>query len=398
MNNLVLEAQAMENELIKWRRHLHQNAEIGMDVSATAAFVKDQLEEMGCVANYIGVTGVTAVVGDEKKGKCFLLRADMDALPIVEETDLEFKSRNGNMHACGHDLHTVMLLGAAKLLRAYENEIDGCVKLMFQPAEETLEGANILVNEGILEKPKVDAAAMFHVMLGTPMPTGFVVVPNGGVFSSACDWFEILIEGKGGHGASPEKTIDPLNVVAHIHIALQSISSREVSSDDNAVVTIGVMEGGTVSNVIPDSAMLKGTVRTFNEETRKFIVGRIKEIADNTAKTFRAKAITNFTIECPSVNSDSKVANDVFNSLNDVFGPLVSDSDSIKMPRMSGSEDFAFISQKVPSVMMFISAGSVDEGYTYSLHNPSTVFNEKVLCQGATAYAISAMGWLAKNK
>ena len=397
MEKFIAEAKALENELVAWRRHIHQNPETDMDVQNTAAFVKSKLEEMGYEASYLAKTGVTAIAGGKKPGKCFLLRADMDALPIIEETDVEFKSTNGSMHACGHDFHTAMLLGAAKLLKAHEDEIDGCVKFMFQPAEESLKGARAMVEAGILETPAVDAAAMFHVAAGTPLPTGFIVVPDGGTFSAASDWFEINIEGKGGHGAMPEVTVDPLNVMSHIHLALQAINSREISAGDSAVVTVGMMTGGTTSNVIPDTAVMQGTIRTFDEEVRKFICERIKDISENIAKTFRARAEVTITVGCPSVVCDGAVANDIRSSLTDVFGMEVLDLSLLGTQKMNGSEDFSYISQKIPAVMMLLSAGSADDGYDYPLHHPKAKFDEGALSQGAAAYAVAALGWLTKN-
>ena len=398
MKKIVDEAIALQNELVAWRRHIHQNPEIGMEVQNTAVFVKSKLEEMGYDVNYIAGTGVTAIAGGQKPGKCFLLRADMDALPIIEEADVEFKSENGNMHACGHDLHTSMLLGAAKLLKAHEDEIDGCVKLMFQPAEETLKGANAMVEAGILENPTVDAAAMFHVATGTPLPVGAIIVPNGGTFSAASDWFEITIFGQGGHGAMPEVTVDPLNVMAHTHLALQAINSRELSAASNAVITVGKMAGGTTSNVIPDTAELHGTIRTFNEESRSFILERIKDISENTARAFRAKAEAGFINGCPSVVCDGDVASDIRAGLIDVFGSGIIDPSVIGMRNMNGSEDFAFVSQKVPSVIMLLSAGSTENGYVCPLHHPKAKFDESALPYGAAAYAIAALSWLSKNK
>lgn len=398
MEKLMADAQALQLEMVEWRRHIHQNPEIGMALPKTAAFVKEKLEQMGYDAQYVAGTGVTAVAGGKKPGKCFLIRGDMDALPVPEEADVDFKSTNGNMHACGHDFHTAMLLGAAKLLKAREDEIDGCVKFMFQPAEETLEGAKAMIEDGLLENPKVDAAAMLHVGSGVPMPSGVVIVPGGGAFSAASDWFEIHIEGKGGHGAMPEATVDPLNVAAHLHIALQAIQSREISASDRAVVTVGMMAGGTTSNVIPDTAVLKGTIRTFDEEVRKFVIERIRAIAGGVAQTFRAKVRTEIVAGCPTVVCDGAVADDIRSSLQAVLGQAVPDPAALGSIKMGGSEDFAFVSQKVPAVMMTIAAGSPDEGYMYPVHHPKATFNEAILAQGAATYAIAAMGWLSKNK
>lgn len=397
MDDLYTQAIQLQEEMVLWRRHLHENPEVGMDVSATAAFVTARLKEMGYAPASIAGTGVTALVGGNKPGKCFLLRADMDALPISEETSLDFKSTNGYMHACGHDFHTAMLLGAAKLLKAHEDALEGTVKLMFQPAEENLKGAKALVDAGILENPKVDAAAMFHVAVGLPMPTGTIVVPDAGPLNAASDWFEINIRGKGGHGAVPEKTVDPLNVAAHTHIALQTIHSRELSAKDTAVLTIGMMAGGSTNNVIPDTAVLKGTIRTYDETVRQFLIKRIREISENTAKTFRAEAMVDILIGCPAVVCDGNIARDVRSSLQEVFGSDVPDPAALGDLTSNASEDFAFVAQRVPAVMMSISAGSPEEGFENPIHHPKVTFNEAVLSKGAAAYAIAAMGWLHRN-
>ncbi len=397
MQKLLQEAQEMQNDLIAWRRYLHQNPELDMNLPVTSAFVKDKLESMGYDASYVLGSGITAIAGGIKPGKCIMLRADMDALPLQEQADVEFKSLNGNMHACGHDLHTTMLLGAAKILKANEDEIEGSVKLVFQPAEESMTGAREMLEAGILENPKVDAAVMIHVIPGTRLSSGTIIVPGGGPFSAASDWFDIVIEGKGGHGAMPESTVDPLNVMSHIHIALQTIISREISATETVVLTVGQMQGGERANIIPNTALMKGSIRTYNPVVRQFIFKRICDIADQTAQTFRASADTSIIDGCPSVVIDTNISEDVQQSLIEVFGEdLVADSSVLG--KMSASEDFGYISEQVPSLTMLLSAGSADEGYSNPLHHPGARFNEDVLAIGAAAYAISAIRWLNKNK
>jgi len=397
MQALVQEAQDMRNDLSSWRRYLHQNPELDMNLPVTSAFVKDKLESMGYDTSYVIDSGITAIAGGRKPGKCIMLRADMDALPLQEQSDVEFKSFNGNMHACGHDLHTTMLLGAAKLLKAHEDEIEGSVKFMFQPAEELMTGAQAMLEAGILKNPKVDAAVMIHVLPGTPLSSGTILVPDGGLFSAASDWFDIVINGKGGHGAMPESTVDPLNVMSHIHIALQAIISRELSAAETAVITVGELHGGEKANVIPNTAVMKGSIRTYNHQVRQFIFQRIGDIAYQTAKAFRASADINFVEGCPSVRIDAKVSEDVKQSLVEVFGQDRVVGSSV-LGKMSASEDFGYISEKVPALTMLLSAGSTDEGYANSLHSPKAVFNEDVLPIGAAAYAIAALDWLSKNK
>lgn len=254
------EALAIKNEIVENRKHFHQNPELGLELPMTAAYVEEKLKEMGYEPKRIGDCGIVAIAG-KKEGKCFLIRGDMDALPVEEMADVDYKSTNGKMHACGHDCHTANMLGAAKLLKEHEDEIEGKVKLMFQPAEETMDGAKMMVEGGVLENPKVDAALGAHVFTNMDLPVGTVLMSGTDSKMAAVDWFTIKITGKGCHGAMPNDGIDPLNVMAHIHIALQAINARMMDPSDNIVLTIGQMHGGHTSNVIPSDAEMSGTIR-----------------------------------------------------------------------------------------------------------------------------------------
>jgi hippurate hydrolase len=203
MFDIIAEAQSFEQDLVRWRRHIHGFAELGMDVPKTSAFVAKELEAMGYAPQFVAGTGVVAMVGPEKGKGVLLLRADMDALPIREDNDLDFKATNGNCHACGHDLHTAMLLGAARILKRHEKELTCRVKLMFQPAEEIIYGAKQMIDAGVLENPKVDAALMIHTFTGYPCPTGVLLVNDTDYVMPSCDMFEIEIQGTGGHGSTP---------------------------------------------------------------------------------------------------------------------------------------------------------------------------------------------------
>lgn len=401
MELLLDEARTLQDTLVAHRRTLHENPETSLNLPRTTAYVIGKLIEMGYDPKEICQSGVVAIAGGKKPGKTFMLRADMDALPIAEETDLLFKSENGNMHACGHDMHTAMLLGAAKLLKEHEDEIDGFVKLMFQPAEETLLGAKCMIEAGVLENPHVNAAMMLHVFTGVPAPAGLVIVPLAGVASAASDWFKISVQGKGGHGAMPQTTVDPLNILAHIHIALQAVNARELPPAEIAVLTIGEMHGGKVANVIPDTAYMAGTIRTFSNETRGFIKKRLAEIAEGVAKTYRGTAIVEYTNGCPSLFNDKQMV-DHINEVAKAFLPAqqVLDAAAVAggaLARMSASEDFAFVSECVPSVMVAITAGSTDEAHKYPQHHPKALFSEDILYVGAGFYANTAMEWLKNN-
>ncbi|MFL0253184.1 M20 family metallopeptidase [Clostridium neuense] len=402
MNKLLEEAKALQNTLIKHRRYIHENAEIEMELPCTTKYVMDKLVEMSYEPKEICKSGVVAIAGGKNPGKTFLLRADMDALPIIEETDEPFKSKTNYMHACGHDLHTAMLLGAAKILKEHEDEIEGTVKLMFQPAEEPIKGAQAMLKAGVLENPKVDAAMMIHVATGTQFPSGLLVVRHPGIISSASDWFTIKVKGKGGHSSSPNLTIDPLNVISHIFIALESINARELAPADNAAITVGQMHGGNTSNVIPDTAFLSGTIRTFNNETRLFIKKRLEEISLSVAKTFRAEAVIEYSCSCPSLINDAELVKDFKSYTSSLVGDdKVVDADKAQngaYATMTGSEDFGYVTELVPSIMIGLTTGSTADGYVYPHHHPKTKFDESPLYIGAAAYANMAIEWLKNNK
>ena len=218
---LLEEAAQLKEMLVFNRRYLHSHAETGFDLKETYAFVKKALMDMGYEPVKCGKSGLIALAGGKKEGKVFLLRADMDGLPIKEEAEVDFPSTNGCMHGCGHDMHTAMLLGAAKLLKAHEEEIEGTVKLMFQPAEEIFEGSHDMIESGLLKNPDVDSALMIHVMAGMPFEPGTVIVSAPGVSAPAADYFEIRVQGTGCHGSMPNTGVDPLNAAAHILIGLQ---------------------------------------------------------------------------------------------------------------------------------------------------------------------------------
>lgn len=395
---ILQEALELSEELVGYRRYLHQHPEIGMQVDNTAQFVKKELIKMGYDPIEISHNGIIALVGGKKPGKTILLRGDMDALPIVEESDASYKSCNNYMHACGHDFHTSMLLGAAKILKAHEEELYGTVKLMFQPGEEIIVGAKEMIRAGVLENPKVDLALMIHLMPNLAMESGTVLVPFEGPTTLAADWFEIEIFGKGGHGAMPHITIDPLNVAAHMHLALQTINSRETSPLETSVVTIGVMQGGDVGNVIPDKAIIKGTIRTFGAENRLFIHQRLREIATSTATTFRATCNVKITEGCPPIVSDKEGVELVHKALGEMLEPskVQSMKDIFVGGRILFSEDFSYITEKCPGAILLLSSGHRDEGYHFPLHHPKVIFDEKILSIGAAVHAQNALVYLKK--
>ena len=402
---LLKEASNMQEELTKNRRYLHTHPETGFDITETKAYVKKELTDMGYTPIDCGKAGLTALAGGKRNGKVFLLRADMDALPVREEADVDFPSENGNMHACGHDMHTSMLLGAAKLLKQHEDEIHGTIKLMFQPAEEIFAGSKDMIDAGVLKNPDVDAALMIHVMAGLPMPSGTVIVCDGGISAPAADYFTIRIQGKGCHGSMPNNGIDPINAAAHIITALQEIHARERALSDEAVLTFGTIHGGAAENVIPDFVELGGTIRTYDEDIRSFLKKRMTEISQGIAATFRASAKVSFGTGCPTLKNDYELSSCISTYMTELLGKekaftagaLSALSGEKKAPKTAGSEDFAYISQEVPSIMLALAAGNPSEGYCFPQHHPKVKFDETALSYGTAIYAYAALRYLADH-
>ena len=401
-DKLLAEAEALQPQLQKWRRTIHRNPEIGFDLPKTRALVKQALTEMGYQPQDCGKAGILALAGGKRPGKTILLRGDMDALPIFEESGEVFASEiPGRMHGCGHDMHTAMMLGAARLLKTHEDELEGTVKLEFQPAEEIFQGSPDMLAHGLLEDPHVDAAVMFHVLAGMPLPLGEVLVPGGGITMASCEQYHIVVHGKGGHGSMPENCIDPITAAAHIHIALQEINARELSQNDFGVLTTGRFAAGAASNVIPDTAEMWGTIRTTDPENKSgaLIKQRMTEIAQGVAAAFRCTAEVTFSDFCPCMVVDETLSKDAFGYLSEMLGQGVMDMTSLTGGKPGGgSEDFAFVSHEVPTVSLFLACGGPAQGCRYSQHHPKVRFDDSVLYKGSAAYGYVAMRWLAEHK
>ncbi|MCM1989422.1 M20 metallopeptidase family protein [Oceanirhabdus seepicola] len=392
MKRILDDAKAIQNKIVKHRRFFHENAEVGAELPKTKEYVLSQLKNFGYDPAEICESGIVAIAGGKKAGKTILIRGDMDALSLEEETDLAFKSKTGNMHACGHDMHAAMLLGVAELLKNNEEEIEGTIKLMFQPDEEGFTGAERMVNAGVLESPKVDAALALHV---TPLLPSGVVLGGSGKIASSCDRFRITITGRGGHGAFAHETIDPINVGAHIHTALQTINSREVDAMEPAVVTIGSFNGGDEPNIIPDKVVMEGTVRTHSKDTRNMILRRIDEISKSIACAFNAKSELEIMMSCPALYNEHNFSNEIISYISALLGKekVVCSNNKIM-----GSEDFSHISDRVQSFYMGFGSGNAAEGYIYSAHNSKVMFNEEILYQGSATLVYAALEWLKNNK
>ena len=396
MIDFLMEAKAMQEVLVHYRRQLHRRAETGFGLKETCAYVIRTLEELGLKPSVCGKSGVVCTIGTGNR--TFLLRADMDALPVTEETGLDFASRNGCMHACGHDLHTAMLLGAAAILKRHEDALSGCVKLMFQPAEELLSGAQDMIDHGVLQNPPVSAGAMVHVMTGVQIPTGTVIISAPGVSAPAATLFEMHVQGRGGHGASPDGCIDPINVAAHIILALQAIKARELPAQSGAMLTIGAVHGGDAPNVIADSVSLGGSLRAYDEEEAARVLKRTEEIALLSSRTFGAEASLRVTGSTKTLKNDPAMVHLAQRVLPEVLGAEnVLEAAEMGGKRSSGSEDFAAVSHEIPTVMLALAAGQPSDGYTHGLHHPCTRFDENALPFGTAALAGLAASYLAET-
>ena len=394
------DAKEIEKEIIRNRRFLHSHAETGFELSETVKFVKEKLQEINCECIDCGKSGIVALIGKGETDSVFLLRADMDGLPVKEKSELDFSCNTGNMHACGHDMHTAMLLGAAKILKKHESEIKGTIKLMFQPAEETLSGAKNMVDNGVLKNPDVNAAMMIHVLAGFPLKSGTVIVPSEGVGAPAADYFTINIQGKGCHGSTPHLGIDSLSVATHILLGLQEIPARELGVSDSAVLTVGSLQGGTAGNVIADTAVMQGTLRAFDDKIRDKIKKRITEISENIGNAYHAKTTVTFGSGCPTLINDGNLAKQIEKQTKDLLGAdLVINASTFgeENTHKGGSEDFSYISKEVPTVMLGMAAGEPEKGFKYQQHHPKVLFDEAILTTGSAVMAYNAFKWI-ENK
>lgn len=385
-------AKELREETVANRRYLHTNAEVGLNMLKAQAFVMGKLKEYGLEPKECG-HGVMATLG--KGGKVLMLRADMDALPMPEESGEEFACPTGKeAHTCGHDFHAAMLLTAAKMLKEKEDTLEGTIKFMFQPAEETFEGSKNMIENGILENPPVDAALAYHVSPGK-MPIGLFMYNDKDTMMYSVDGFKITIHGKGSHGAYPHVGVDPINIGVHIHLALQELIARESDPTHSCVLTIGQFTGGTAANIIPETAVLQGTIRTNKPEARELLVRRMKEVAEKTAAVYNGTVDIEMISEVPPLICNPKLTDEVVGYMQELGIPGLTPYPGISA---SASEDFAVIAEKVPSTFMYLSAGYLDERGQYPAHHPKAQFNEDVCPIGAACLAHCASQWLKNNK
>ena len=390
-------ARAVEARMIEWRRDIHQHPELGNQENRTAGIVAAHLKRLGYeVRERVAVTGVVATLrGGAGDGPVVALRADMDALPVAEEVDLPFASRArtqwggeevGVMHACGHDCHVAILMAAAEVLAAHRAELRGTIKLLFQPAEEGLPrgevgGARRMLDEGAFEDPKPDAVFGLHVTNGWNAGT---IGYRAGPAMASSDTFQIAVQGRQTHGARPWDGVDPIVIGAQIVSALQTIQSRQVDAGDASVLTVGVFRGGNRSNIIPDRAAMEGTLRTFDEKRREFMMRRVKEVAEGVAKAMDGSAEVVW-----SANGYATTVNDP--ALTERMAPSlarVTGTDRLRLtPRATGAEDFSFLAQRVPGLFFFVGVTpqGVDPRTTPTNHSPRFRVDEAGLLPGLRA-------------
>ncbi len=375
----------LQDEIVTMRRDLHQIPEIGGDLPETKAYVMKKLTEMGIpFTENKSDSGLMAEIRGGQPGKTSALRADMDALPIQEANEVEYISRHeGIMHACGHDAHTAMLLGAARVLSENKERIPGTVRLLFQTDEEGSRGAERTIKEGGIQ----GADAVFGTHIGTilskDIPSGTMVCTPGCCMASF-DKFVIRVKGNGCHGSTPEKGVDPINIASHIVINLQEIVAREIAATKPAVLTIGHMEAGFAYNVIPSEALIEGTIRALEEDVRQELARRIKEVAEATARTFRGEVEYEMIWGAPPVISDPEMAALAADCAREVVGESRV-IDRVDAPNMGG-EDFAYFLNQVPGAFMFLSSSNPEKHTDVPHHNPRFNVDEDVLWIGSAMF------------
>lgn len=398
-------AEEIRPLLTEDRRYLHQIPEVGTDLPLTSAYIQTKLNELKIpwrecggslpeqmTEDYIKAgfprmereTGIAAVIGSG--APCILLRADMDALPIQEENDLEYCSVNGRGHMCGHDSHAAMLLGAARILKSMETELKGTVKLMFQPGEETGAGARLMVEDRILSDPKVDAAFALHVQPLEPVGTAGYAI---GVNSASLDTFILKIKGHGGHSSQPQLCTDPLMVMNQVYQAVNLLTTREADPAAMVTLTCGVAKGGSAVNIIPDEAELHIGMRTLDVKAASHLKERIPQIIDHYVKAWNADyELTVFHTPCTL--TDERLCQELLPHIAEITG-----ADHIhQIPAMTGTEDFGYVTREVPGMFVFLGAGSPG---SEPLHSPRMILDEEVLPVGAALYANVAASWLEQH-
>jgi len=389
-DGILKEAEGLKQKLIDLRRDFHQHPELGLQEFNTAKKVEGVLEKLGIeTKTLVDGTGVRGYLKGSKPGRTIALRADMDALPIQEETGLPYQSQNkGVMHACGHDAHTAMLLGAAMILSERKKELKGNVVFIFQPAEEIAAGARAMVQEGVLEG--IDRIFGLHIYSILPFGTlGY----RPGPLMAAGDFFDVKITGRGGHGGLPHLTVDPVVIAASTITALQTLISREVDPVESAVISVCKMNAGEAYNVIPETATFGGTIRSHKPEMREALPRRMKEILEGMVSAMRGSYEFNLMSKFPATINDEQVTAFVVKVAKEILG-----EDKICLLRpLMGSEDFSFYLQKVPGALVFLGDENKDKGIIYPHHHPKYNIDEDILPIGTALHVSVAWEYLKEK-
>jgi amidohydrolase len=386
MQTIFQQAQAMFPYLQMLRRDLHQNPELGFREVRTAGVIKRELNRLGIeVRSEIAKTGVVALIKGKQPGPVVMIRVDMDALPILEDTGAVYASENpGVMHACGHDGHVAIGLGVAQLLCQLKDSWIGTAKLIFQPAEEGDGGAEQMISAGVLENPKPDFVLGIHVWNEKPVGN-ILVVP--GPFMAGADIFTVKITGKGGHGAVPNLAIDPIVTASHVVTGLQTIVSRNIAPLESAVVSVTSFRSGEAFNVIPQVAELRGTIRTFDPGVRQRVIERFKRIVSNIAQSMDCVADIQIEITTPAVINNAEIAK----KITGVIGQAVPGSLLVNNFQTMGSEDFAFLIRDIPGCYLMVGSANPAKGMVYGHHHPKFDFDETALVNGVSLMVSSTL-------
>ncbi|HOM97490.1 M20 family metallopeptidase [Acetomicrobium sp.] len=382
-------AKNVKDYVIDLRREFHMYPERSGEEFRTSQRVKEELDKLGIPYTTAGGTGVIGIIKGEKPGKTVALRADMDALEVYEKNDIPYKSKtDGLMHACGHDGHTAMLLGAAKVLSMIKNELKGCVKLFFQPAEEIAQGALKMIDDGAMEG--VDSVFAIHLWSGLPM--GKISV-EAGPRMAAVDVFDITVNGKGGHGSAPHEGVDALVAASDIVMALQTIVSRELSPLEPVVVTVGKLVAGTRFNVLASEAKLEGTNRYFNPKIKDVLPQAIERMAKNVAAGYRAEAHLNYQFATSPVINDPECSALATRAVEKILGK----DGLIEYEKVMGGEDFAEFLKEAPGALALVGIGNEEKKTTYPHHHPNFNIDEDALEIGVALYVQYALDYLNQS-
>jgi amidohydrolase len=384
-----VEAEALREQLIDWRRDFHRHPELAFQERRSAEVIAHALRELGYdVETGVAKTGVVALLSGDKPGPVVMARFDMDALPVLEANETDYVSQNrGVMHACGHDGHMAIGLGVATLIARHRDGLSGTLKLVFQPGEEGGNGAEVMVKEGVLENPRPEVVLVTHVW--NDKSVGTVDVTAGPIMAAAEKW-TCTVHGEGGHGAMPHQAIDPIVVASHIVTSLQTVVSRNVSPLETVVVTVGSFRGGDAFNVIPDHVDLSGTIRTYDPRVREKVLHRLGELFEGTAAAHGASADLDIEHLTPAVVNDPDVTRVVRDSAETVVGPENVSSGE----RTMGSEDAAYFTQEVPGCYFFLGSANTERGLDAPHHNPRFDFDEDVLPIGVAVMVEAILHYL----